>query len=346
MNDSPPSYAEAIAQPPGVKEQPDELDASLDALPTGFAKDIFALVDVSGSMEGGKLTRAKRAIRKLQRRALVVDRFGIASFNSQVASVMPLTPCDQEISISGYVDPLRAGGGTALYDAVVWGLKTLHELRTGSDHPKNAQLVVLTDGEDTSSSKRLSAAREAIEAARPDIEVVVVAVGSRGDGTLRELTQGIAELIAEKEDNSVAVDQSLRRVRDRDSARVSAAQARFQVQSRYRRDTCRSRSRSRSRSPPLEARIGDATAPSRSPSPPRSPSPFSRHSVSPPRRRRASFRSPSRSPSRSPGRSPSPPSRMDVGVSVTPSRSRGRSRGRSRSRSRSRSGSRRRRDRS
>lgn len=212
---------------------------------------------------------------------------------------MPLTSCQQEVSLSSFSDGWEADGGTALYDSIQWALQSFASWRakTPSETPERAQLVVLTDGEDTHSRLSIAEVQKTILASDP-IRVVLVGIGDTGN-MLKRLAAGpqgsLAEVVEDEGNNGEAVDRSLRRVRDADWDRVEAYQAQT-VANVYPRERARSRSRSRSRSPPRRrGGKGGSTSPPR----PRASSPDRRPRASrSPRRRSFSNRSLSRSPRR------------------------------------------------
>lgn len=177
---------------------------------------------------------------------------------------MPLTSCKQEVSLSSFFENWNADGGTALYDSIHWALQSLTSWRANNpgEASEKAQLVVLTDGEDTESKMSISAVQKSILASRP-IQVVLVGIGHTGN-QLKRLAMGpegsLAELVEDEGNNGDAVDRSLRRVRDADRDRVESHQAQT-VATVYPRDRARSRSRSRSRSPPRRANRGGSPSP-------------------------------------------------------------------------------------
>lgn len=225
-------------------------------------KDVFVLIDTSGSMSGKKLERAKRAMRKFQRRCLIHDRFACGHFSDSPYLSMPLTPCNKEVSLSSFSDSWEAEGGTALYDSLDWAIRNLVTWR--KQNPEQAsqkgQIVVLTDGQDADSKLTVREVQRTMLSARPDIQVVLVGIGATGK-QLRQLSQGderdLAELVQDEEDNGEAIDRSLRRVRDADRDRLDAY-GDESVAIVYPRAQARSRSRSRSRSPPASQSLKQA----------------------------------------------------------------------------------------
>lgn len=88
-----------------------------DALP----RDVTAVVDVSGSMSGGKLRQTQQALRQLLSSLGTRDRFRLIAFNNSVRSYRPdWTPATPERvgAARTWIDGLGAGGGTNIAAAL------------------------------------------------------------------------------------------------------------------------------------------------------------------------------------------------------------------------------------
>jgi len=92
-------------------------DADGDALP----RDITAVVDISGSMSGAKLTQARAALHQFLDSLGDEDRFRLIAFNnrvwSQSADWSPTTP-ERLAEARDWIRDLRAGGGTNIAGAL------------------------------------------------------------------------------------------------------------------------------------------------------------------------------------------------------------------------------------
>lgn len=132
---------------------------------------IALLVDTSGSVKDKlqyeKATAAEflnKVLRKAKDLALLIQ------FDSDVNLVQDFT--DDINKLINALDSLRAGNSTALYDAVFLAVEEKLKNETG-----RKVIVVITDGEDTSSKVRKEAATEVAQ--RND--VMIYGIGVRGE---------------------------------------------------------------------------------------------------------------------------------------------------------------------
>lgn len=119
--------------------------------------DILLVFDTSGSMRG-------RPIRDVQHCAqeLIVndfagfsDRVGVMTFDTTVRMILPLT-FKHRLPDSVLLRELACGSRTALNDAIIEGVRTIHGRSGHKDtgrHTHHPYLVILTDGRDNSSSR-------------------------------------------------------------------------------------------------------------------------------------------------------------------------------------------------
>jgi Ca-activated chloride channel family protein len=117
--------------------------------PANTALSISLLVDTSSSMEE-RLPLAQRAAMDFVAKLRPGDVTEIVDFDSRVEVLQPFT-ADRSL-LEAAIARMRAGGSTALYNAVYIALKQLEKQRPqpGDDVHREA-IVVLSDGEDTSS---------------------------------------------------------------------------------------------------------------------------------------------------------------------------------------------------
>jgi Mg-chelatase subunit ChlD len=101
---------------------------------------VVVAIDVSGSMAGDPLDRAKQAATAFVQSLGANDTASVVAFNATVTTIVPFTS-DKPQLVSG-IASLQAGGGTALYEAV---LDTSYLAGT-SGSPRRA-VILLTDGE-------------------------------------------------------------------------------------------------------------------------------------------------------------------------------------------------------
>ena len=116
---------------------------------TNPALSVSMLVDSSSSMEERMLLAQRGAI-EFVGKLRPNDVAEIVDFDSRVEILQPFT--DNRALLTAAIDRLRAGGSTALYNAVYITLRQFEKFRTRPrDEPGREVIVVLSDGEDTSS---------------------------------------------------------------------------------------------------------------------------------------------------------------------------------------------------
>jgi Ca-activated chloride channel homolog len=146
--------------------------------------NVLLVVDVSGSMgEENKLEQAKRGLRAFFGQLADQDRVGLVAFNDQVRPVLPVATFGKtRDALRNAVGDLFPDGETAFYDATSRGLQTVQALR---DPTRINAVVMLTDGEDTSSSLRPPELLDELERqSRSEgltVRVYTIAYGSQAD---------------------------------------------------------------------------------------------------------------------------------------------------------------------
>jgi tight adherence protein B len=132
---------------------------------------ILAALDVSRSMKGKPLDRALAAARTFGATKAAIDQFSVLSFGNQVSAASPLTTDPTSIAAALREVTLSKKEGTALYDGLLDGVRTLADAGTG-----RRVLVVLTDGDDTSSKG--TAAQVIAAAHNSDVTIYAIALKS------------------------------------------------------------------------------------------------------------------------------------------------------------------------
>lgn len=136
--------------------------------------DYFLVMDVSGSMAGLRLASAKEAVSQTFAEMEEQDRFSLITFDSKAFFKCKPRPVGQ-LRRQNELGPLLAriftGGSTALYDAVNLAIE---QVRSPIIPTK---IVVLTDGEDNSSSKSMDDILRLL-AERPNISLSIVHISS------------------------------------------------------------------------------------------------------------------------------------------------------------------------
>ncbi len=148
---------------------------------------VGVVFDVSGSMSGEKISRARQALRHFIETSHDRDEYFLIGFNQRAQLLMDRTS-DGEAVLNKltFVD---THGSTALYDATYLGVEKV----TRGRHPKRA-ILIISDGQDNNSRYTFSEVRRLLR----ESDVVVYAVGinsadptstldSEGEGVLTEL---------------------------------------------------------------------------------------------------------------------------------------------------------------
>lgn len=124
--------------------------------------NVMVVVDTSGSMsEEGRLESAKRGLLNgFLPQLSPHDRVGLMTFSSDVHPLIPMREIGtQRNAVRARISSLIPEGETAVIDATAEAHQAVLDLR---DDSRINAVVVLTDGEDTSSSTRLSALVETL----------------------------------------------------------------------------------------------------------------------------------------------------------------------------------------
>ena len=117
-----------------------------DSTTTTSAPRVLLVVDTSGSMQGAPLAHAKQAVSSFLADSPAEAEIGLLQLSSAPRLIVP--PTRDRSRLLGAVTELQAQGETALYDAVLDGLRALG----GSG---DRRLVLLSDGGDTRSRSSL-----------------------------------------------------------------------------------------------------------------------------------------------------------------------------------------------
>lgn len=145
--------------------------------------DIVLLIDTSGSMrDEDKIGQAKEAAQIFLEDQAGKNNVGLVRFSSDVEVLVPLGPIESNrAEILDAIDRLEARGNTSLYDAVI---ASVEKLRDASDPERIQAIVLLSDGQDTSSQRALNDVVRLLQEmrnSRTPILVIPVAYGRDAD---------------------------------------------------------------------------------------------------------------------------------------------------------------------
>ncbi len=100
------------------------------------------VLDRSGSMGGGRLDGAVRALLSLVERLAPSDNFGLVSFNDQARVEVPCGPLEDKARVRRLISGLHASGGTDLSSGLMRGVQEAR--RAGAD--RGGTLLLISDG--------------------------------------------------------------------------------------------------------------------------------------------------------------------------------------------------------
>ena len=138
-------------------------------------KDVYFLLDVSGSMAGARLAEAKNILTKMVNDMNKRDRLSIISFDTNPYFKLKPRAVEQIVrqnELSGILSRIFSGGRTALYDAVWMAVEQIQKKR-------RVVLIVLTDGEDNSSRHNLEQTLSLVEET-DDVTLDIVHIDGSG----------------------------------------------------------------------------------------------------------------------------------------------------------------------
>ncbi|NUT97910.1 MAG: VWA domain-containing protein [Saccharothrix sp.] len=159
-------------------------------LPT---RAVVLVVDTSGSMAGERIATARQAALGYASSVPADVRVGLVAFADSPALLV--APTTDRAALASALDTLRANGNTALYDALPVAVTAL-------DGIASPRLVVLSDGQDTSSRTKLDAATALL--ADRSVPADVVALASDDPALGRIAAAGGGKVLAAAEASDLA----------------------------------------------------------------------------------------------------------------------------------------------
>jgi Ca-activated chloride channel family protein len=169
-------------------------------------KDVVLTVDTSGSMQGEKISQAKRALAYIVNALNAEDRFGIVQFNTDVESfqsnLVSATPENKKKAMA-FIEGLEARGGTNIGDALSTGTTMLHEATS-----RPGYVILMTDGEPTVGDTTIDKLMKRADSKR-DIRLFDFGVGydvnTRLLNKLADAHHGYSQYVEPKEDLEAAM---------------------------------------------------------------------------------------------------------------------------------------------
>jgi VWFA-related protein len=143
-------------------------------LDAGTGVGVVLAIDVSGSMEGDPLDRAKDVSQEFILQLASTDAVAALAFNEEVTTVQGFTP-DQDTAIAA-IQSLTSGGNTALYSAV----GAAADLAQESDQARRA-ILLLSDGRDTAAADSVTRETSIDQAKASGVPFFVVGLGDAID---------------------------------------------------------------------------------------------------------------------------------------------------------------------
>ncbi len=155
--------------------------------------NIALLIDTSGSMSGQRLNSAKKAALTFLENLGDPDRVSLITFSNQVSWIEKSVPLkENRNALEKRIKTLFASGKTSLYDAIGQAYQYMLDNPTPD---RITAVVVLSDGEDTSSKMKLSTLMEKVEfhPEQKSIRVFPIGYGKEADQKILENIAQTAE---------------------------------------------------------------------------------------------------------------------------------------------------------
>lgn len=132
---------------------------------------VGVVFDVSGSMNGDKIQKARKALERFIATSHPNDEYSLIAFNTRAQLLLDRTRNGE--ALSEKLQLVQPKANTALYDAVYLGIERV----TRGSHQKKA-LLIISDGQDNSSRYNFGEVRRLLK----ESDVTVYSVGILGGG--------------------------------------------------------------------------------------------------------------------------------------------------------------------
>jgi Ca-activated chloride channel family protein len=154
--------------------------------------NVMLVLDVSGSMaDDQRLEHAKEGLSVFFEQIQPQDRVGLTVFDDKVEELVPVGPFSQnKAELQRTASRLLPDGGTAFRDATLEAFKRVDAI-AGRDDRINA-VVVLSDGEDTDSSRNLMSVLDELSSqgdSATQIRVFTIAYSATAEGAAEALEE-------------------------------------------------------------------------------------------------------------------------------------------------------------
>ena len=158
--------------------------------------NVLLVMDISGSMQGDRLTSARTAISQFIKSLYRGDKVAVYTFNTEFDEIVPLTEDLNQAQQVFDNAQIYAGGGTCLFDAVYTAAQLAGELPPGRQ-----AVVALSDGWDTISGSDVCSTHTVADiialATGNDVHIPIYTIGIGTDidreslGEIAEETGGV-----------------------------------------------------------------------------------------------------------------------------------------------------------
>ena len=140
--------------------------------------DVLLVIDTSGSMRGQKIEQARKAAHLFLTKIPPQNRVGLIAFSDTSRVLVPINSFEAVgDELRQQIDGIQAGGDTSLYDTIVTTVQSIQQ----DEGDRIRAIIVLSDGQDTSSRLSLRDVTSLDLGERNPILIFPVAYGSDAD---------------------------------------------------------------------------------------------------------------------------------------------------------------------
>ncbi len=177
--------------------------------PSDLPLNLCLLIDRSTSMKGPRLTQVKAAVNRLIDALGEADTLSIVTFSDRAEVILPAQRPVNKLVARGKVQAVHAGGGTEIFQGLMYGLAELYKGR--EPHSIN-HLILLTDGRTYGDEEDCLALAQ--EAAPDGITISAMGIGHEWNDDfldrLAGITGGVSVFIEAEEQIVRFLDEHVR----------------------------------------------------------------------------------------------------------------------------------------